>query len=219
MKQLLTGNEAVARGAYEAGISYAAAYPGTPSTEILENIALYKDDIIAEWAPNEKVAVESAIGASIAGGRALAAMKHVGVNVAADPIFTYAYMGVNGAMIIVSGDDPGMHSSQNEQDNRHYAKFAKIAMIEPSNSQECKDMLKAAVEISEKYDTTVLFRMVTRICHSKGLVELGEKEETIVKKYERNLSKFDAIPATSRGLRIKLEDRLKSLKSFLMKLT
>ncbi|MFL8675556.1 indolepyruvate ferredoxin oxidoreductase subunit alpha [Clostridioides sp. GD02404] len=214
MKQLLTGNEAVARGAYEAGISYAAAYPGTPSTEILENIALYKDDIIAEWAPNEKVAVESAIGASIAGGRALAAMKHVGVNVAADPIFTYAYMGVNGAMIIVSGDDPGMHSSQNEQDNRHYAKFAKIAMVEPSNSQECKDMLKAAVEISEKYDTTVLFRMVTRVCHSKGLVELGEKEETVVKKYERNLSKFDAIPATSRVLRVKLEDRLKKLEEF-----
>ena len=158
MKKLMTGNEAVARGAYEAGISFASAYPGTPSTEILENIAQYKD-IVAEWAPNEKVALETAIGASIAGARALASMKMVGVNVAADPLLTYAYMGVNGALILVSADDPGMASSQNEQDNRYYAKFAKIAMLEPSDSQECKDMIKAAVKISERFDTSILFRM------------------------------------------------------------
>lgn len=214
MKKLMTGNEAVARGAYEAGISYASAYPGTPSTEILENIALYKDDIVAEWAANEKVALESAIGASIAGARSLAAMKMVGVNVAADPLFTYAYMGVNGALILVSADDPGMASSQNEQDNRHYAKFAKIAMMEPSDSQECKDMIKSAVEISEKYDTTVLFRMTQRVCHSKSLVGLGEKRETAIKDYVRNNSKFDAVPAVSKALRVKLEDRLKSLEEF-----
>ena len=214
MKKLMTGNEAVARGAYEAGISYASAYPGTPSTEILENIALYKDDIVAEWAANEKVALESAIGASIAGARSLAAMKMVGVNVAADPLFTYAYMGVNGALILVSADDPGMASSQNEQDNRHYAKFAKIAMMEPSDSQECKDMIKSAVEISEKYDTTVLFRMTQRVCHSKSLVGLGEKRETAIKEYVRNNSKFDAVPAVSKALRVKLEDRLKSLEEF-----
>ncbi len=130
----MTGNEAVAQGAYEAGVSYAAAYPGTPSTEILENISLHKEDIVAEWAPNEKVALETAIGASVAGARSLASMKHVGVNVAADPMFTYAYMGVNGGMVLITVDDPSMHSSQNEQDNRYYAKFAKIAMVEPSDS-------------------------------------------------------------------------------------
>lgn len=213
-KKLITGNEAVARGAYEAGISYASAYPGTPSTEILENISLYKEDIVSEWAPNEKVAVETAIGASIAGARSLAAMKMVGVNVAADPLFTYAYMGVNGALILISADDPGMASSQNEQDNRHYAKFAKIAMIEPSDSQECKDMIKAAVEISEKYDTTILFRMTQRICHSKSLVEFGEKQDATIKDYVRNNSKFDAVPAVSKVLRVKLEERLKKLEEF-----
>jgi len=141
MKKFLTGNEAVARGAYEAGVTYAAAYPGTPSTEILENVALYKEDIVAEWAPNEKVALESAFGASVAGARALAAMKHVGVNVAADPLFTIGYTGVTGGLVLVSADDPGCHSSQNEQDNRYYAKFAKIACVEPSDSQESKDLL------------------------------------------------------------------------------
>ncbi|MBU5428119.1 indolepyruvate ferredoxin oxidoreductase subunit alpha [Tissierella pigra] len=214
MKKLMTGNEAVAQGAYEAGISYASAYPGTPSTEILENIALFKDNIISEWAPNEKVALETAIGASIAGARSLCAMKMVGVNVAADPLFTYAYMGVNGALILISADDPGMASSQNEQDNRHYAKFAKIAMLEPSDSQECKDMIKSAVEISEKYDTTVLFRMTQRVCHSKSLVQLGEKVEAPIKDYAKNNAKFDAMPVYSRALRYKLEDRLKKLEEF-----
>lgn len=214
MRKLMTGNEAVAQGAYEAGISYASAYPGTPSTEILENISIFKDNIVSEWAPNEKVALETAIGASIAGARSLCAMKMVGVNVAADPLFTYAYMGVNGALILISADDPGMASSQNEQDNRHYAKFAKIAMLEPSDSQECKDMIKAAVEISEKYDTTVLFRMTQRVCHSKSLVELGEKIEAPIKDYVKNNAKFDAMPGYSRALRYKLEDRLKRLEEF-----
>ena len=214
MKQLLTGNEAVARGAYEAGITYAAAYPGTPSTEILENIAPYKSEIIAEWAPNEKVALESAIGASVIGARSLAAMKHVGVNVAADPFFTYAYTGVNGGMVLVSADDPGCHSSQNEQDNRLYAKFAKVAMVEPSNSQECKDMVKAAVEISEKFNTLVLFRMTTRICHGKSIVEFGEREEVGLKPYVKDPKKYAAVPANARALRVVLEDRMKELEKF-----
>lgn len=214
MKELLTGNEAVARGAYEAGISYAAAYPGTPSTEILENIAPYKKEIVAEWAPNEKVALESAIGASIAGARSLAAMKHVGLNVAADPFFTYAYTGVNGALVLVTADDPGMHSSQNEQDNRLYAKFAKVAMLEPSDSQEAKDMVKHAVEISEAFDTLVLFRLTTRICHSKGLVSFGERNELGARNYEKNIPKYVATPANGKKLHIVLEDKLKKLEAF-----
>lgn len=214
MKRLLTGNEAIARGAFEAGISFAAAYPGTPSTEILENIAEYKKEIIAEWAPNEKVALESAIGASIMGARSLAAMKHVGVNVAADPLFTFAYTGVNGGMVLITADEPSMHSSQNEQDNRIYSKFAKVAMLEPSNSQECKDMVKEAIEISEKYDTLVLIRMTTRICHGKSLVEFEEREEADIKAYEKNINKYGAVPAVCRKLRVKLEDRLKALEEF-----
>ena len=172
MKKILSGNEAVARGVYEASVHFASAYPGTPSTEILQNISTYKH-IYAEWAPNEKVALETAIGASIAGGRSFAAMKHVGVNVAADPLFTFAYTGVTGGCVLVTADEPGMHSSQNEQDNRNYAKFAKIPMLEPSNSQESKDMIIDAYELSEKYDSVILFRMTTRVCHSKSLVELG----------------------------------------------
>ena len=149
MKELMTGNEAIARGAYEAGIRFASAYPGTPSTEILENIALYKDDIVAEWAPNEKVALEAVIGYSIAGGRAIASMKQVGMNVAADPMFSFAYTGGNGSAIIITADEPGIHSSQTEQDNRYYAKMAKIPMLEPTDSQQAKDMVIAACEISE----------------------------------------------------------------------
>lgn len=214
MKELLTANEAVARGAYEAGVSYAAAYPGTPSTEILETIASYKGDIIAEWAPNEKVALESVIGASVAGARAIAAMKHVGLNVAADPLFTFAYTGVNGGMLLISADDPGMHSSQNEQDNRNYAKFAKIPMLEPSDSQEAKDMVKYAMEISEKYDTPVIMRMTTRICHSKSLVEIGERVSTAKKPYVKDLQKYDAVPAVAKVLRVKVEERLRKLEAF-----
>jgi indolepyruvate ferredoxin oxidoreductase alpha subunit len=212
MKKLLTGNEAIARGAYEAGVHFAAAYPGTPSTEILENIATYKGSIYAEWAPNEKVALEGVIGASIAGGRALASMKHVGVNVAADPMFTASYLGVNGGLVLITADEPGMHSSQNEQDNRNYARFAKMPMFEPSNSQESKDMIKDAFELSEEYDTPVLFRITTRICHSKGVVECQDRIEVPFKKYERNIPKTSPIPVYSRKMRLKVEDRMNRLK-------
>lgn len=214
MNRLLTGNEAVAQGAYEAGITYAAAYPGTPSTEILENIAEFKQDIIAEWAPNEKVALECAFGASIAGARTLAAMKMVGVNVAADPLFSSAYAGVNGGMMLVTADDPGLHSSQNEQDNRYYAKFAKLAMVEPSNSQEAKDMVKAAIEISEQFDTPVLFRVTTRICHSKSIVNIGSRQEAPKRPYVKNLQKYYLVPAVARKLHGELEARLKRLEAF-----
>lgn len=214
MKKLLTGNEAVARGAYEAGVVCASAYPGTPSTEILENIVQYKNDIYCEWAPNEKVALEVSIGAAIAGGRSLAAMKHVGVNVAADPLFTFAYTGTNGGLVLISADDPGMHSSQNEQDNRNYAKFAKMLMLEPSDSQEAKDYTALAFELSEKYDTPVLVRLTTRICHSKGAVEFKDRNDVKIKKYERNIPKFIATPANGRVLRVDLEKRLEKMAEF-----
>lgn len=214
MKEFMTGNEAVARGCYEAGCTFASAYPGTPSTEILENVAQYKENIYCEWAPNEKVAMEVAIGATMAGARSLAAMKHVGVNVAADPLFTLGYLGVNGGFILVSADDPGCHSSQNEQDNRYYAKFSKIGCMEPSNSQESKDMIKSAFEISEKYDTPILFRMTTRICHSKGLVEFGEREEVGAKEYQKNPAKWIATPANAKRLHPIVEDKLVELEKF-----
>jgi len=214
MKKLFTGNEAIARGAYEAGVKFASAYPGTPSTEILENMAQYKEDIYSEWAPNEKVALEAAVGASMAGARAMVSMKHVGVNVAADPLFTYAYTGVNGGFVLISADEPGMHSSQNEQDNRNYAKFAKIPLLEPSDSQEAKDMLKDAFEISEAYDTPVLFRITTRISHSKSIVECFNREDVKVKPYERNISKFVAVPGHARAMRHTVEARMNSLKKF-----
>ena len=214
MKELLTGNEAIARGVYESGISYACAYPGTPSTEILENVAAYKKEVIAEWAPNEKVALECVIGASIAGARAMAVMKHVGVNVAADPLFSFAYAGVNGGMILVSADDPDCHSSQNEQDNRYYAKFAKIAMIEPSNSQEAKDMVKIGMEISEEFDVPVLLRVTTRVCHSKTLVEIGERVAVSKKPYVKNTNKYDLVPAVARHLHKVVEEKLLKLEAF-----
>ncbi|GLC29480.1 indolepyruvate ferredoxin oxidoreductase subunit alpha [Clostridium omnivorum] len=211
MKKLFTGNEAIARGAWEAGVKYASAYPGTPSTEILENTALYKEDILAEWAPNEKVAAEAAIGASIAGARSFAAMKHVGVNVAADPLFTFAYTGVNGGMVLITADEPGQFSSQNEQDNRNYAKFAKIPMLEPSDSQESKDMMKMAFEISEKFDTPVLLRMTTRVCHSKGIVDCGERQEIGIKNYVKDIKKYVTVPDFARKMRVKVEERTKCL--------
>ena len=210
MKQLLTGDEAIARGAYEAGVRHAAAYPGTPSTEILENIAKY-DEIYAEWAPNEKVAMESAIGASMAGARSMASMKHVGVNVAADPLMTFAYMGVNGGAVIVTADEPGMFSSQNEQDNRNYAKMGKFPMLEPADSQDCLDMVKAAYEMSEKYNVIFMVRMVTRVCHSKSLVEVGERADVPVKEWHPDPMKYVALPAHSRVLRVQIEDRTKKL--------
>lgn len=214
MKKLMTGNEAIARGAYEAGVKFACAYPGTPSTEILENVATYKESILAEWAPNEKVALEASIGASVAGARSLASMKHVGVNVAADPLFTYAYTGVNGGLVLVTADEPGQHSSQNEQDNRNYAKFAKIAMLEPSDSQEAKDMVKDAFEISEKFDTPVLFRVTTRVCHSKGIVNCLDREEVGIKDYKKDAKKFVSVPAHAKFMRVKVEERTKELLKF-----
>lgn len=214
MKKLMTGNEAVARGAYEAGVKYASAYPGTPSTEILENVALYKEDILAEWATNEKVALEAAIGGSLAGARSLSAMKHVGVNVAADPLFTYAYMGVNGGLVLVSADEPGQHSSQNEQDNRNFAKHAKIPMFEPSDSQESKDMTIAAFELSEEYDTPVLFRTTTRVCHSKGIVECGERNEVGIREYHKDIQKNITVPTHSRQMRVRVEERTIRLREF-----
>ena len=211
MKLLMTGNEAIARGAYEAGVKFASAYPGTPSTEILENVAIYKENIVAEWATNEKVALEAAIGGSIAGARTMASMKHVGVNVAADPLFTFSYIGVNGGMVLITADEPGMHSSQNEQDNRNYAKFAKIAMFEPATSQEAKDMFKEAFEISEKYDTPVLFRVTTRLCHSKGIVECSDRLEVPIKEYIKNPQKNLTVPAHARVRRVDIEERMKKL--------
>lgn len=213
MKKLLTGDEAIARGAYEAGVRHASAYPGTPSTEILENIAKY-DEIYAEWAPNEKVAMESAIGASMAGVRSMASMKHVGVNVAADPLMTFAYMGVNGGAVIVTADEPGMFSSQNEQDNRNYAKMGKIPMLEPADSQECLDMMKAAFELSENYNVIFMVRMVTRVCHSKSLVECGERQEVAVKEWKPDPMKYVALPAHSRILRVQIEERMKKLAEY-----
>jgi indolepyruvate ferredoxin oxidoreductase alpha subunit len=213
MKKIMSGNEAIARGAYEAGCTVAAAYPGTPSTEILENIANYKE-IYSEWSTNEKVATEVACGASIAGARAITTMKHVGLNVAADPLFTIAYEGVNGGLIIVTADDPGMHSSQNEQDNRFYAPHAKVAMVEPSDSQECKDFVKYAYEISEKFDTPILFRTTTRVNHSKGLVEQGERVEVGVRPYTKNNKKYIMTPANSRVRHPEVEERLKKLQDY-----
>jgi len=216
LKVLLSGNEAIARGAYEYGCVFAAAYPGTPSTEILENISQYKE-IKCQWSPNEKVATEVAIGASFAGGRALCAMKHVGVNVAADPLMTLSYIGVKGGFIIVSADDPGMHSSQNEQDNRNYAKFAKIPLLEPSDSQEAKDFVGYGFEISEKFDTPVLIRLTTRTSHGKGIVELGDRKEVKVKGFERDFTKYVALPMNARKRRFVVEEREKRLKEYVEK--
>lgn len=213
-RHLLTGNEAIARGAYEAGVTVCSAYPGTPSTEIFENLAQYKDVLYAEWAPNEKVATEVAYGASIANSRSLAAMKHVGVNVAADPIFTAAYNGVGAGFVIVSADDPDMHSSQNEQDNRRYARFAKIPLIEPSDSQECKDFLKEAYAVSERFELPVLFRVTTRISHSKSLVTFGEREEHTPARYVRNIPKYNCAPAFARQHRPLLEEKLRGLEAY-----
>ena len=213
MRKLMTGDEAVARGAYEAGVRFASAYPGTPSTEILENMAGYKE-VKAEWAPNEKVAMESAIGAAIAGARSMVSMKHVGLNVAADPMFTWAYMGVNAGNMIVTADEPGMYSSQNEQDNRNYAKSAKLAMFEPADSQECIDMVKAGFDLSEEYDTPFILRMTTRVCHSKSIVEISDREEQDLKDWEPNPGKYVCLPAIARVLRVKVQERMDRLAAY-----
>ena len=214
MKALLSGNEAIARGAYEAGVRVAAAYPGTPSTEILENVVRY-EGIYAEWSPNEKVALEVGTGAAIAGARALVAMKHVGVNVAADPLFTASYTGVRGGLVIVTADDPEMHSSQNEQDNRNYARFAKIPMLEPADSQEAKDFVLLAFELSEKYDTPVFLRTTTRIAHAKSIVELAEPlRPALPETLEKQPEKFVMLPKNARVRHPVVEERMRSLAAF-----
>ena len=213
-KHLLSGNEAIARGAYEAGVRVCSAYPGTPSTEIFENLPQYKDALYCEWAPNEKVAVEVAYGAAIGGARSLCAMKHVGLNVAADPLFTAAYNGVNRGFVIVTADDPSMHSSQNEQDNRYYARSAKVALIEPSDSQECIDFMKEAYRISERFDMPVLFRTTTNISHSKSLCTFSEREEAEPFVYERNQRKFNCAPANAYRNHPKVEANLKALEEY-----
>ena len=210
----MSGNEAIARGAYEAGVKVCSAYPGTPSTEIFEELPKYKEAVYCEWAPNEKVAVEVAYGASVAGVRSLSAMKHVGLNVAADPLFTAAYDGVTGGFVIVTADDPSMHSSQNEQDNRHYARAAKVAVVEPSDSQECKDFMREAYKISEQFDMPVLFRTTTRVSHSKSLVELGEREEIAPVPYKRNIRKNVCTPANAYMNHPKVEANLKALEEY-----
>lgn len=212
MKKILLGNEAIARGAYEAGVTVVSAYPGTPSTEITETIAKYKD-VYAEWSPNEKVAMEVAYGASVAGARSMVCMKHVGLNVAADPLFSIAYAGVNGGMVIVVADDPAMHSSQNEQDSRYYAMSAHVPMLEPSNSQEAKDFTKFAFELSEKYDTPVFIRSTTRIAHSQSYVVIGERAEVSAKPYKKDISKYTLMPATAKIRHIAVENRENELKS------
>ena len=215
MKTLMTGDEAIARGAYEAGVAFASAYPGTPSTEILQAIAdNYHADIKSEWAPNEKVALEAASGAAIAGARSIASMKHVGVNVAADPLFTVAYTGVRGGLVLISADEPGMHSSQNEQDNRWYAVSAKLPMFEPSDSQECIDMLQAAFDASEQYDTPALVRITTRIAHSKSIVSLRDRKNVPIKDYVKEINKYVAVPAIARARRRVVEERMARLKEY-----
>ena len=215
MKKVMTGNEAIARGAFEAGVKVAAAYPGTPSTEILETIAREYKDIYAEWSPNEKVALEVAIGASFAGARTMASMKHVGVNVAADPLMTLSYTGVNGGLVLVTCDDPELYSSQNEQDNRNYAKFAKVPMFEPSDSQEAKDLIKLAYEVSEKFDTPVMVRGVTRISHAKGIVELQDPiVPPIPIEIKKDTAKYTMLPSFARVRHVVIEERLLKLKEF-----
>ena len=215
MKEVMTGNEAIARGAYEAGVGVAAAYPGTPSTEIMENIGREYKEIYAEWAPNEKVALEVTIGASLGGARTIAMMKHVGVNVAADPLMTLSYTGVKGGLVLVSCDDPELYSSQNEQDNRNYAKFAKIPMFEPSDSQEAKDFVKLGFEVSERFDTPVMVRSVTRISHSKGIVELQDRVASPGKlEIQKQMEKFTMLPSNARVRHRVVEERLLKLKEF-----
>ena len=206
MKKLLLGNEAVARGLYEAGVGVVSSYPGTPSTEITEYAATY-DEIYCEWAPNEKVAMESAAGACFGGKRSFCAMKHVGLNVAADPLFTMSYIGVNGGMVIGVADDPGMHSSQNEQDSRHYAIAAKLPMLEPADSSECLNYTKLAYELSEKYDTPVILRLTTRIAHSRSLAEISDRVEVAKKEYKKDPAKNVMLPAFARGKHVIVEKR------------
>ncbi|HUM82329.1 MAG TPA: indolepyruvate ferredoxin oxidoreductase subunit alpha [Lachnospiraceae bacterium] len=210
-KKLMLGNEAIARGVYEAGVKVASAYPGTPSTEISENLVQYKDSLYCEWAPNEKVAAEVAFGASVAGVRSFACMKMVGFNVAADPVYSMAYTGVNGGMVITVADDPGLYSSQNEQDTRAVCRAAQVPVFEPSDSQEAKDFVKTAYEISEKYDKPVVLRTTTRLAHSQGLVELCDRTENADKPYEKNPAKWVMLPANAIKRHVIVEDEMAAL--------
>lgn len=212
-KVLLSGNEAIARGAYEAGVTVAYGYPGTPSTEILEELSGY-EDVYAEWAPNEKVAFEAGIGSSIAGARTLVTMKQVGLNVAADPLFTFAYTGVNGGFVFVNADDPQLHSSQNEQDNRHYARAAKVPMLEPSDSQEAKDLMHEAYRLSEEFDTPVMLRTTTRIAHSKSIVTLGMRRAAANKPYIKSPQKYVMLPGHAVRRHAFVEERMSRLAEF-----
>jgi indolepyruvate ferredoxin oxidoreductase alpha subunit len=213
MKKLMLGNEAFARGLYEAGCKVVSSYPGTPSTEITEYVAKY-DEVYAEWAPNEKVAMEAALGASIAGARSFCGMKHVGLNVAADPLYTAAYTGVNGGMVIAVADDPGMHSSQNEQDSRHHAIAAKVPMLEPSDSSECKEFVKIAFDLSEEFDAPFIVRMSTRVAHSQSVVELCDRDEKELKEYTKNPQKYVMMPAFARGRHVFVEERTAKLTEY-----
>ena len=213
MKKLMIGNAAVAAGLHDGGLGVVSSYPGTPSTEITEFLSKY-DDLHSEWAPNEKVACEVAFGASLAGARSACAMKHVGLNVAADPLFTLSYTGVNGGMVICVADDPAMHSSQNEQDSRHYAIASKVPMLEPSDSQEAYDFAKTAFELSEKFDTPVILRMCTRIAHSQSVVETGEAVPAVLKSYEKNPAKYIMMPGNAIKRHPIVEDRMAAMGDF-----
>ena len=210
-KVIMLGNEAIARGAYEAGVKVSAAYPGTPSTEISENLVKYKDSLYCEWSPNEKVATEVAIGASVAGVRAMSCMKHVGFNVAADPTYTVSYMGVNGGLVIVVADDPGLYSSQNEQDTRMVARAAQLPVIEPSDSAEAKEFIKIAFDLSEQFDRPFVYRTTTRLAHSQGLVELNERKEIEDKPYEKNIRKNVMMPGNAKLRHVEIEKRNQEL--------
>lgn len=212
-KEIMLGNAAVARGLYEAGCQIVSSYPGTPSTEITEEAALYKD-MYCEWAPNEKVATEVAVGASIAGARSFCAMKHVGLNVAADPVFTASYTGVNGGMVLAVADDPGMHSSQNEQDSRHYAQAAKLPMLEPADSGECKEYTRLAFDLSEQFDTPVILRLSTRISHSQSMVELQAPKAQVLKDYVKNPAKYVMMPAMAKKRHVVVEQRMEDLQAY-----
>lgn len=209
-KKIMLGNEAIARGAYEAGVKVSSAYPGTPSTEISENIVNY-DGIYAEWSPNEKVAMEVAIGASMAGVRALCSMKMVGVNVASDPLYTISYSGVNGGLVLVAADDPGLYSSQNEQDSRCVARVAQVPVLEPSDSGEAKEFTKLAFELSEKYDCPIMLRTTTRLAHSQGVVELEDRMDVADKEYTRDIAKYVMMPANAKKRHVVVEKRLKDM--------